>query len=281
MAIRVYKPTTPGRRKASVVDWKDLTQKKPEKKLTKRLKSKAGRGAGGRIAVRHRGGGHKRLYRMIDFKMQRFDIPGEVVAIEYDPNRSARIALVQYEGGEKVYILAAQGLKVGDKVISSQKRVKAQTGSRMPLEFIPAGSRIHNMELQPGRGGSIVRSAGQSATLMSLEGDTAQVKLPSGEVRLFKKGCMATVGAVSNPDHGLRRLGKAGKKRWLGKRPHVLGKAMNPVDHPHGGGEGHQPVGMKGPKTKWGRPALGVRTRPKGKDSDKVIVSRRKSKRRK
>lgn len=280
MAIKVYKPTTPGRRKSSVVDWKELTQKRPEKSLTVALKKKAGRSKG-RITVRHRGGGHKRLYRKIDFRRKKYDVVAEVIAVEYDPNRSARIALIQYEDGEKAYMLAPQGLKEGMKVVSSQGPLKTESGNRMPLEFVPPGVSVYNIELIPGKGGQIVRSAGQAATVMTIEGKWAQLKLPSGEVRLFPKECTATVGVVSNPDHRLVRIGKAGRMRWLRRRPQVLGKSMNPVDHPHGGGEGHSPIGLKAPKTPWGKKALGVKTRKKGKASDKLILQRRKKKRRK
>ncbi len=282
MAVKKYKPTTPGRRGASVQNFSDITKKRPEKKLTEMLNKRAGRNNTGQITVRHRGGGAKRLYRRVDFKRKSFDMVAEVIAIEYDPNRAPRIALIQYEDGEKAYILAGEGMKVGTKVVSSQKKVEATVGNRMPLEFIPAGLFVYNVELEPGKGGQMVRSAGGGAQLQVVEGKYAQLKLPSGEVRLVKKTCTATVGKVGNSDFKLVRLGKAGRKRHLGWRPTVRGKAMNPVDHPHGGGEGSQPIGLKGgPKTPWGKKALGVKTRKKGKKSDKLIVSSRKKKRRK
>ncbi len=277
MAVKVYKPTTPGRRKASVQDYSDITKKSPEKSLTVILKKNSGRNNSGRITVRHRGGGNKKLYRIIDFKRQNFDIPGEVTAIEYDPNRGSRIALVLFEGGVKSYILAAEGMKVGDKVLSSQNKVEATPGNRMPLKNIPVGLFVYNIELTPGKGGQIVKGAGTGAQLQVLEGNMAQIKLPSGEVRLVSENCSATIGKVSNPDYKLVRLGKAGRMRHRGWKPTVKGKNMNPVDHPHGGGEGHSPIGLKtGPKTPWGKKAMGVKTREKGKWSDKFIVSRRK-----
>lgn len=279
MPIKVYKPTTPARRKTSIVDWHDLTRKRPEKKLTKSLKQNAGRSKG-RISVRHRGGGHKRLYRLIDFKRQRFDEPARVIAIEYDPNRSARIALVQYEDGDKAYILATESVKVGDLQVSSEKQIKAVPGNRMPLKYIPLGMSVHNVEFAPGQGGRLVRSAGQRAIIMTSEGNMVQLKMPSGEIRLIPSKCAATIGYVSNPDHGLVRIGKAGRNRHMGIRPTVLGKSMNPVDHPHGGGEGHQPIGMKAPKTPWGKKAIGVQTRKKGKASNKMILKRRKGRKR-
>jgi large subunit ribosomal protein L2 len=297
MAVRIYKPTTPGRRKASVEDFSDITKKRPEKSLTTVLKKNSGRNNTGRITVRHRGGGAKRLYRIIDFKRLKFDVVAEVVAIEYDPNRGPRIALIQYEDGEKSYILAAEGLKVGDKVVSSMNKIEASVGSRMTLKNIPVGLFVYNVELTPGKGGQIVRGAGLGAQLQVLEGGMAQLKLPSGEIRLVKEECMATVGRVGNSDYKLVRLGKAGRKRHLGWKPTVKGKNMNPVDHPHGGGEGHSPIGLKsGPKTPWGKLARGVKTRPKtpwgklargvktrtkGKWSDKFIAQRRKSKKKK
>ncbi len=281
MAVRKYKPTTPGRRNSSVQDFSDITKTKPEKSLTEFIKRKAGRNNGGRITVRHRGGGVKRLYRKVDFRRTKFDEVAEVIAIEYDPNRGSRIALIQYADGTKSYILAAAGMHVGEKLVSSQSKVEAKRGNRMPLEHIPAGMSVYNVELELGKGGQIVRSAGNSTQLMVVEGKYAQLKLPSTEVRFVKKECMATIGQVSNPDYKLIRWGKAGRMRYRGFRPTVKGKNMNPVDHPHGGGEGHSPIGMrKGPKTKWGKPARGVKTR-KPKQSDKFIVSRRKKKKRK
>jgi len=279
MAVIVYKPTTPGRRKSSVEDFSDITKKRPEKSLTKFLKKNAGRNNTGRITVRHRGGGAKRLYRIIDFKRAKYDVPAVVVAIEYDPNRGSRIALIQYEDEQKSYIIASEGLKVGDKVVSSQNKIEASVGSRMPLKHVPVGLFVYNVELTPNKGGQIVRGAGLGAQLHVLEGKLAQLKLPSGEVRLINQECMATIGKVGNADYKLIRWGKAGRRRHLGWRPIVKGKNMNPVDHPHGGGEGHSPIGLKsGPKTPWGKLARGVKTRKKGKFSDKFIAQRRKKK---
>lgn len=276
MGIKRYKPTTPGRRHASVQDFSDVTKTKPEKKLTVYLKQQAGRSAQtGKLTVRHRGGGAKRLYRIVDFKQNKYDMPATVLAIEYDPNRGPRIALLQYQDGEKRYILASESLKVGDAVVSSRGAVAIQPGNRMPLEYIPIGSMVHNIEFNPGVGGKLVRGAGDAAQVMSMEGDHVQVKLPSGERRLISKQCAATVGAVGNSDFRLVRLGTAGRRRHQSWRPVVTGKAMNPVDHPHGGGEGHQPIGLKsGPKTKWGKIAFGVKTR-KPKSGDKLILARR------
>ncbi len=281
MAVKKYKPTTPGRRGASVQDFSDVTKKRPEKSLVERLKRHSGRNNTGKIMVRHRGGGAKKLYRIIDFKRYAFDKQAEVIAIEYDPNRGPRIALIQYEDGKKSYILAAAGMKVGDKVLSSDKKIEAVVGNRMPLEHIPTGLFVYNLEITPGKGGQMVRGAGNGAQLQVVEGKFAQLKLPSGEVRLVKKENLATIGKVSNSDYKLVRLGKAGRRRHMGWRPTVRGKAMNPVDHPHGGGEGAQPIGLKGgPKTPWGKKALGVKTRKKGKSSNKFIVSPRKKKKR-
>ncbi|MBT4153065.1 MAG: 50S ribosomal protein L2 [Candidatus Magasanikbacteria bacterium] len=279
MPVKVYKPTTPGRRKASVQDFSDITKKKPERTLVKRLKSHAGRNNTGRITVRHRGGGVKRLYRMVDFSRRNYDVTGEVMAVEYDPNRGPRILLVRYEDGSKAYILGYAGAQVGDKIVSSEAKVEAVPGARMPVEHIPQGMFIYNIEFEPGKGGQMVRGAGLAAQLQAIEGKYAQVKLPSGEMRLVMRGCHATVGRVGNPDYRLVRLGKAGRKRHMGWRPTVKGKNMNPVDHPHGGGEGHSPVGHKGgPKTPWGKKALGVKTRKKKKGTNKFIVQRRKKK---
>ncbi|MFH1286482.1 MAG: 50S ribosomal protein L2 [Candidatus Magasanikbacteria bacterium] len=279
MPVKVYKPTTPGRRKSSVQDFSDITKKTPERSLTTRLKRHAGRNNTGQITVRHRGGGVKRLYRIIDFKRFDFDIPAEVKAIEYDPNRGARIALIQYENAKKAYVLAADGMKVGDKIICSKKKIEAIQGNRMPLEYIPVGLFVYNIEMAPGNGGQMARGAGNGAQLQVIEGKFAQLKLPSGETRLVKKECHATVGRVSNPDLGLVRWGKAGRMRMKGWRPIVKGKNMNPVDHPHGGGEGHSPIGLKGgPKTPWGKKALGVKTRKKNKPSSKLILRGRKKK---
>jgi len=277
MSVKVYKPTSPGRRKSSVQDFSDLTTRKPEKSLIRILKKKSGRNNTGNITVRHQGGGVKRMYREVDFKQVKFNIPAEVKTIEYDPNRGARIMLVEYTDGVKAYWLAPQGIKIGDKLICSQKRVEAVTGSRMPLQEIPVGLFVYNVELTPGKGGQIVRGAGNGAQLQVIEGDYAQLKLPSGEMRLVKKNCLASVGLVSNSDYNLIRWGKAGRMRKRGIRPTVKGKNMNPVDHPHGGGEGHSPIGLKGgPKTMWGKKARGVKTRKPGKWSNKFIISKRK-----
>lgn len=276
MAIKVYKPITPARRKTSVVLSSDITKTKPEKKLSIAKKRKAGRNKTGKITVRHRGGGAKRRLRLVDFKRHKFDMLAKVVAIEYDPNRSARIALIEYEDKTKSYILAAIGMKVGRKVVSSQKKVESKNGNRMPLEFIPSGLMVYNVELNSGAGGVMARSAGTGVMLQVVEGKFAQLKMSSGEIRLVKKECAATIGQVSNPDHRLVRIGKAGRMRHKGIRPTVRGKAMNPADHPHGGGEGRHPIGMKYPKTPWGKHALGVKTRKKGKWSDKLIIKRRK-----
>jgi len=279
MAVKVYKPTTPGRRKSSVQDFSDITKKRPEKSLTEMLKTNSGRNNTGKITIRHRQGGAKRLYRKVDFKRTRFDEVAEVIAVEYDPNRGPRILLVEFADKSKAYILGYAGAKVGDKVVSSQGAAEAKPGNRMPLEKIPLGLFVYNVELRPGNGGQLVRGAGNAAQLQVIEGKFAQIKLPSGEVRLIPKEAMATIGKVGNSDYGLVRYGKAGRKRLKGWRPTVKGKNMNPVDHPHGGGEGHSPIGLKGgPKTPWGKKALGVKTRKKGKWSDKFIVKRRKNK---
>lgn len=278
MGIKKYKPITPGRRFASVSDSRDLTRKKPEKTLTRTRKQTGGRNVQGKITVQHRGGGHKRKIRQIDFKQDKFNMPARVIALEYDPNRSARLALLEYKDKEKKYIIAPAGVKVSDDIVSSKDKVKIKIGNRMPLEHIPLGMMVHCVELEPGRGASIVRAAGMGATIMAVERGFAQLKMPSGEIRLVSKNCLATIGQVSHSEHRIVRLGKAGRKRWLGIRPTVRGKAKNPVDHPHGGGEGGQPIGLKHPKTPWGKPALGVRTRKKGKKSDKLIVKRRRNK---
>lgn len=280
MGLKIYKPTTPGRRNASVVDYSELTKKEPEKSLIKILKKKAGRNSSGKITVRHRGGGSKRFYRIIDFKRDKFDIEAEVKALEYDPNRTAFIALVQYKDGEKRYILAPNNLKIGDKIISSKSKIEVKIGNAMPLKFIPAGTEIHNIELEQGKGGKIVRAAGTSAIIESVEGGYAQIKLPSGEIRLIPEDCIATIGSVSNPDNINVRLGKAGRTRHRGRRPKVRGKAMNAVDHPHGGGEGHTPIGLKAPKNIYGKKVFGIKTRRK-KPSDKLILKRRTKKKKK
>ncbi|OIO52395.1 50S ribosomal protein L2 [Candidatus Uhrbacteria bacterium CG_4_10_14_0_8_um_filter_58_22] len=281
MPIKKYNPTTSGRRISSVDAFSDITKTEPEKKLTVFRKSVAGRNAHGRITVRHRGGGARRYVRVVDYKQDKFDVPAKVAAIEYDPNRGARLALLYYRDGEKRYVVATQGLKVGDVIVSSMSRVEIKPGNRMPLEQIPVGITVHSIELVPGNGGQLVRGAGLSARYMALEGKYAQLKLPSGEIRLISRLSMATVGVVSNPDHRLIRWGKAGRSRHLGIRPTVRGKAMNPVDHPHGGGEGRHPIGLKHPKTPWGKPALGVKTRRTKLASDKLIVQRRNKKRKK
>ncbi len=279
MAVKVYKPTTPGRRKSSVQDFSDITKKRPEKSLLAPMKSKAGRNNQGKVTVRHRGGGVKKLYRIVDFKRYDLDIEFEVKTIEYDPNRNARIMMVESEKGKKAYYLAPQGIKIGQKLVCSKEGVEATIGNRMPLEKIPVGLSVYNVEITPGKGGQIVRGAGNGAQLQVIEGKYAQIKLPSGEVRLIQKEALATVGMVSNPDYRLVRWGKAGRRRMLGWRPIVKGKNMNPVDHPHGGGEGHSPIGLRGgPKTKWGKKARGVKTRKPGKWSNKFIVKGRKSK---
>ncbi len=278
--LKKKKPITPGLRRATFDTFGDITKKKPEKKLTLAKKRKAGRGYKGRVTIRHRGGGAKRRIRIIDYKRNKFDQEAEVKSIEYDPNRGARIALVQYKDNEKRYIIAPINLKVGQKILSSRDKIDFNLGNAMPLKYIPVGMTVYNIELEPGKGGQIVRGAGTGAKLMAVEGKYAQLKLPSGEIRLILKNCLATIGQVSNPDRKHIKLGKAGRKRYLGIRPTVRGKAMNPVDHPHGGGEGKQPIGLKGPKTPWGKPALGVKTRKKHKKSNKFILQRRKTKRR-
>ncbi len=273
MALKVYRPTSPGRRGMSGSTFEEITKAKPEKSLLLPLKKRAGRNNQGRITVRHRGGGAKRRLRIIDFKRDKFGVPGRVAAIEYDPNRSAYIALIHYVDGEKRYILAPSGLSVGD-MIKSGSDAEAKPGNALPLKLIPSGSLIHNIELKEGRGGQLVRGAGAAAQLMVKEDEYALVRLPSSEVRRISSNCLATIGQVGNVDHRSIKLGKAGRKRWLGWRPTVRGSAMTPRDHPHGGGEGRSPIGLPGPKTPWGKPALGYRTR-KPKASDKMIVKRR------
>lgn len=274
MAIRKYKPITPGRRGASVADFSELSKKRPEKSLIGSLNKKAGRNSAGRITRRHSGGGHKRLYRLIDFKRTKDGIPAKVTHIEYDPNRSARIALLVYSDGEKRYILAPLKLKVGDKVMSGEK-ADIKVGNSLPIANIPVGTIIHNIELKEGRGAELVRSAGGFAQLLAKEGNYANIKLPSGEVRLVRMACRATIGQIGNTSHEIINLGKAGRKRWLGIRPTVRGTAMNPVDHPHGGGEGKNKSSGRDPVTPWGKPTLGYRTRQKNKATDKYIVRRR------
>jgi len=274
MGVKRYKPTTAGRRLSSVNTFEEVTKTKPEKSLTISGKNFAGR-TKGKITVRHRGGGAKKKIRVIDFKRTKFNVPAKVAAIEYDPNRGARLALLYYIDGEKRYIIAPLGLTVGETIISSSEKAEIKTGNHLQLQYIPIGMSIFNIELQPGKGGQIVRGAGTFAQLMAVEGAYATVKLPSGEVRQVLKTCMATIGQASNPDQRLIRWGKAGRTRHRGIRPTVRGKAMNPVDHPHGGGEGRNPIGLKRPKTPTGKPALGVKTRKK-KGSDKFIIKRRK-----
>lgn len=278
MAIKTVKPTSPGRRSATYEDFSDITAKKPERSLLVFRKQHAGRNSQGKITVRHQGGGVKRYVRLIDFKRDKFDIPGVVKTIEYDPNRGPRIALVWYKDGEKRYIVAPVGLIVGMEIMSSKKGVEPNVGNAMPLEFIPVGLPIHNVELEPGQGGRLARGAGNAVYVMSVEKKYAQIKLPSGEIRLVKKDCLATIGQVGNADRRHLTLGKAGRSRYLGIRPTVRGTAMNPNDHPHGGGEGNQSIGLKNPKTKWGRKAYGVKTRKGKKGSNSLIIQRRKGK---
>ena len=274
MAIKVYKPTTNARRNMSVTDYSVLSKVAPEKSLLAPLNKKAGRNSYGRITVRHRGGGNRRKYRIIDFKRQKFDIPGTVQTLEYDPNRSAFIALVEYADGEKSYIIAPNGMKVGDTVVAGET-ADIKPGNALPLANIPTGTFIHNVELYPGRGAQLARSAGNQAQLMAKENGLALLRLPSGELRNVPVNCMATIGQVSNIDHENVKIGKAGRKRNMGWRPTVRGSVMNPNDHPHGGGEGKSPIGRPGPVTPWGKPALGYKTRKKKNRSDKLIVKRR------
>ena len=275
MAVKQFKPTSPGRRGMSGFTFDEITKKKPEKSLLVAKKNSAGRNASGRITVRHRGGGSKRQIRMVDFKRDKIGVPGKVAAIEYDPGRTARLALINYADGDKRYILAPVGLKVGDRVQSGPES-EVKVGNTLPLQHIPNGTVIHCIELTPGRGAQIVRSAGGSAQLMAKEGDYALLRLPSGEMRRVLTRCQATVGQVGNVENSLIKLGKAGRTRHRGRRPQVRGVVMNPNDHPHGGGEGKAPIGMPSPKSPWGKPTLGKRTRGK-KQSDKYIVRRRKS----
>lgn len=276
MPIKEYKPTSPGRRGMTGSTFEEITKWSPEKSLVRPLKSKAGRNNQGRITVRHRGGGAKRMYRVIDFKRDKRDMPGEVIAIEYDPNRSSRIALIQYTDGERRYILSPIGLKVGDKIIAGEK-ADIKVGHCMPLKSIPTGTSIHNVEMSIGKGGQLVRSAGAVAQLMAKEGDYALIRMPSSELRKIHLECYATIGQIGNVDHQHIKLGKAGRKRHMGIRPTVRGSAMTPRDHPHGGGEGRCPIGLPGPKTPWGKPTLGYRTR-KNKRTDNMIVRRRNKK---
>ncbi len=275
MGMKHFKPYTPSRRNMTVSDFEEITKKTPEKSLLAKKSKNAGRNSYGRITVRHQGGGNRQKYRMVDFKRRKDDMTATVIGIEYDPNRSANIALIQYEDGEKAYILAPQGLKDGDKVISGEA-VDIKPGNCMPISSIPVGTLIHNIELNPKQGGKLVKAAGQSAQLMAKEGKYAHVRLPSGEMRLILATCRATIGVIGNSDHENVKIGKAGRKRHMGVRPTVRGSVMNPVDHPHGGGEGRAPVGHAGPMTPWGKPALGYKTRKKNKQSNKFIVKRRK-----
>ena len=277
MAVKVYKPTSAGRRGMTGYAFKSITRTKPERSLIEPIKKSGGR-SHGKISVRRRGGGHKRRYRRIDFRRDKFDIPARVDSIEYDPNRSARIALLVYADGEKRYIVAPVGLAVGDTLLSGDQ-VEVRPGNAMPIRSIPPGTMIHNIELYEGRGGQLARAAGASAQLMAKEGSYAHIRLPSGEVRLVRMENRATIGQVGNVEHGNIKLGKAGRSRWLGRRPKVRGSAMDPASHPHGGGEGKAPIGMKHPKTPWGKPALGKKTRH-NKSTDKYIVRRRRKKRR-
>ena len=275
MGMKHFNAYTPSRRNMTVSDFAEITKKTPEKSLLAKKKEKAGRNSYGRITVRHQGGGNRQKYRIIDFKRRKDNMEATVIGIEYDPNRSANIALIQYEDGEKAYILAPQGLTDGDKVISGET-ADIKVGNCMPIDSIPVGTLIHNIELNPGQGGKLVRTAGQSAQLMAKEGKYATLRLPSGEMRKVLAKCRATIGVIGNADHENVKLGKAGRKRHMGWRPEVRGSVMNPVDHPHGGGEGRAPIGHSGPMTPWGKPALGYKTRNKKKSSNKFIVKRRK-----
>ena len=275
MGMKHFKAYTPSRRNMTVSDFAEITKKTPEKSLLAKKKKNAGRNSYGRITVRHQGGGNRQKYRIVDFKRRKDDMLATVIGIEYDPNRSANIALIQYEDGEKAYILAPEGLTDGAKVMSGEN-VDIKPGNCLPINNIPVGTLIHNIELNPGQGGKMVRAAGQEAQLMAKEGKYAHVRLPSGEMRLVLAKCRATIGTVGNTDHENVKIGKAGRTRHMGIRPTVRGSVMNPVDHPHGGGEGRAPVGHAGPMTPWGKPALGYKTRKKNKQSNKFIVTRRK-----
>ncbi len=279
MTIKLYKPTTPSRRHSSIVKRSDLSKDRPQRSLRLIKKNKAGR-SHGKITCRHRGGGAKRYYRLVDFRRNKFDISAKVISLEYDPNRTTYLALVCYIDGAKRYILASKDLKVGDQVCSSQNKIEFKQGNRMPLKFIPVGTMVYNLEFFYLQGGKVVRSAGTGATILAQKEKFTDVKMPSNEIRKFPNLASATIGQVANFEHKMVRLGKAGRKRHLGWRPTVRGKAMNPCDHPHGGGEGHNPIGLKHPKTPWGKPALGPRTRRKKKWSNKFIIKRRAKKRR-
>jgi len=274
LGLKTYKPTSPGRRGMTGPSFEEITRTEPEKSLLLPLKSKAGRNFRGKVTVRHQGGGHKRMLRVIDFKRDKVGVPGKVVSIEYDPNRSARIALIQYADGEKRYIIAPLGLKPGDAVLSGPE-AEIRPGNALPIKAIPTGTMVHNIELYPGRGGQLVRGAGTAAQLMAKEGRYGLVRLPSGELRRILAECQATIGQLGNVDHANISLGKAGRSRYLGIRPTVRGSAMSPRDHPHGGGEGRSPIGLPGPKSPWGKPTLGYRTR-RNKRTGKFIVKRRK-----
>ena len=277
MAIRKYNPTSPARRQMTVSTFEEITTNKPERSLLEPLKNNAGRNSYGRITVRHRGGANRRKYRVIDFKRNKLDMTATVMTIEYDPNRSANIALVQYEDGEKRYVLAPSEIKVGDKIVSGEG-ADIKPGNCLPIKAIPVGTLIHNIEISKGKGGQLVRSAGASAQLMAKEGKYAQIRMPSGEVRMIDVDCKATIGVIGNLDHENISIGKAGRKRHMGIRPTVRGSVMNPNDHPHGGGEGRAPIGRKSPVTPWGKPTLGYKTRKKNKASNKYIVKRRNEK---
>lgn len=276
MPVKKYKPVTPGTRGMTGYTFEEITKSKPERSLIVSLRKSGGRNAQGRITVRHRGGGHRRNIRLVDFKRDKHNIPAKVAAIEYDPNRTARLALLHYVDGEKRYILAPQDIRVGDIVVSGAN-VEIRSGNALPISNIPVGTLIHNIEVKEGRGGQMVRSAGGSAQLLAKEGDFAQIRMPSGEVRLIRQLCYATIGQIGNLDHGNVKYGKAGRKRHLGIRPTVRGSAMTPRDHPHGGGEGRQPIGLPGPKSPWGKPTLGYKTR-RNKKTDQYIVRRRSKK---
>ncbi|MCF6094801.1 50S ribosomal protein L2 [Microaerobacter geothermalis] len=275
MGIKKYKPTSPGRRQMTVSTFEEITTDKPEKSLLAPLTKNAGRNNQGRITVRHQGGGHKRKYRIIDFKRNKDGIPGRVATIEYDPNRSANISLIHYADGEKRYIIHPNGLRVGDQIMSGPD-ADIKIGNALPLQNIPVGTVVHNIELKPGKGAQLVRAAGAEAQILGKEGDYVIIRLKSGETRMIRKECRATIGQVGNLDHELITIGKAGRSRWLGNRPVVRGSVMNPNDHPHGGGEGRAPIGRKSPVTPWGKPTLGYKTRKKNKHSDKYIIRRRK-----
>ncbi|MBU4274937.1 50S ribosomal protein L2 [Patescibacteria group bacterium] len=272
--MKIYKPTTPGRRGMTGIDYSVLTKKEPEKTLLRANKKRMGRAQNGRITTRHKGGGRKRLYRIIEFGQPKLDMVAKVIALEYDPNRTSFIALIQYQDNTKSYILASQGLKVGDEMICSEKS-PLKPGNRTKLKNVPVGTMVYNIEMEPGKGGMMVRGAGTTAQVLAQEEGYAQLKMPSTEIRRIKNECFASIGTVSNSEHRFVNIGKAGRSRLMGRRPTVRGSAMNPVDHPHGGGEGRQPIGLKHPKTPWGKPALGVKTRSRKKMSNKFIIKRR------